>query len=247
MKKAPNSQPDTSGEALKSDLTGQSFGDLTVVNLSHTGGHGAKFWNCLCLCGSTRTARASELFSGLCRTCGTHKSRSQLSWEDQQSVNLRKFPKGLGPGSRLYRIWGNMRSRCGNPKFPKYKDYGARGIRVCDEWESFGPFMEWSVANGYDENLTIDRVDNYKGYEPGNCRWATTEVQDKNRRTPRKSFAAFGEVKTVGDWSRDPRCKVGYRALAHRALKGGVGELMLTEPVTIGRPVGGPAWKVAHG
>lgn len=215
---------------------GTQFGDLTVTKLSSVGQKGAHQWLCTCLCGTARVFSTAQLKSGLAKTCGSHKSRVQTECDEKKSRDLRQFPKGVGAGTRLYRIWGNMKSRCNNENFPKYKDYGARGIKVCPEWLRFGAFMEWSLQNGYAQDLTIDRIDNYKGYEPGNCRWATTEVQGKNRRVPRNSFTAFGETKTVGDWAKDPRCRIGYKSLAHRYLKGWSAERMLTEPVAVGRP-----------
>ena len=85
--------------------------------------------------------------------------------------------------TKLYRIWDNMKSRCNNPKHKSYGEYGGRGIRVCDEWNSFVEFMAWALQNGYQEELTIDRVDNDLGYCPENCKWSTQLEQARNRRT----------------------------------------------------------------
>ena len=75
-----------------------------------------------------------------------------------------------------------MRARCNNPNHSRYKDYGGRGIRICAEWNRFDAFREWALINGYREDLTLDRMDNDKGYEPSNCRWATYKEQRHNRR-----------------------------------------------------------------
>lgn len=240
---APN-QPAGVRRDAKADLSGQQFGDLRVSHIDHVGGHGAKFWHCVCICSGVKVARASELLGGFATTCGAHHSRAQLAWEAQQSVNLTKSPQGHGCRTRLYSIWANMRSRCENPKATKFKDYGARGIFVCDSWKTYSTFASWSLTNGYADDLTLDRIDNYSGYSPGNCRWATTEVQSKNRRIPRKSLTAFGETKTVGEWSRDSRCKIGIKTLSHRVLVGGVPELMLTVLPKPGRSRGmkRPEW-----
>jgi hypothetical protein len=84
--------------------------------------------------------------------------------------------------SRLYRAWQNMLMRCENPKVMSFNYCGRRGISVCADWHDAATFIAWAQANGYREDLTIDRINNYGNYEPRNCRWVTREVQDKNRR-----------------------------------------------------------------
>lgn len=88
--------------------------------------------------------------------------------------------------TRLYKIWDGMKERCYRPKHPHYKDYGGRGIKVCDEWigeQGFYCFKEWAMSNGYSENLTLDRIDNDGNYEPSNCRWVTVKEQMNNKRS----------------------------------------------------------------
>lgn len=99
---------------------------------------------------------------------------------------------------RLYGIWRGMKGRCQNPNRTKYSLYGARGITVCDEWQSFANFHKWAMANGYRDNLTIDRLDNDGNYCPGNCRWATTLEQNSNRSCSLKVLFA-GEVRTISE------------------------------------------------
>ena len=85
---------------------------------------------------------------------------------------------------RLYRIYHSMKARCYNKNEPRYKDYGGRGISICDEWlESFDIFADWALENGYSDNLTIDRIDVNGNYEPNNCRWITLREQTMNKRT----------------------------------------------------------------
>lgn len=83
---------------------------------------------------------------------------------------------------RLFEIWRKMHYRCRNPKHKSYKNYGGRGITVCEEWNSFVYFVLWAINNGYKDNLTLDRIDNDKNYEPSNCRWVTMKEQMNNRR-----------------------------------------------------------------
>ena len=97
---------------------------------------------------------------------------------------------------RLYMIWTNMKTRCENKNNPSYKKYGGRGIGLCDEWMTFEPFLKWAVANGYRDDLSIDRIDNNGNYEPANCRWATATEQCRNRRNT-VLFNWGGERKTL--------------------------------------------------
>ncbi|AVM69756.1 hypothetical protein C3V36_11205 [Lachnospiraceae bacterium oral taxon 500] len=122
--------------------------------------------------------------------------------------------------NRLYSIWKGMRSRCTNSKNKAYKNYGGRGITVCDEWLSYDNFYEWAMANGYDESLTIDRADNDENYEPSNCRWVPMECQLRNKR----STVRVGE-KCLSEVARD--MGVDVHCLQYRHSKG----LPLNAPV----------------
>jgi len=106
-----------------------------------------------------------------------------------------------GYGTRLYRIWYNMKARCYNPNCNNYPRYGERGIDVCCTWrDDFSAFREWAIENGYSEGLTLDRIDNDKGYSPENCRWATQKEQNRNRRDNRL-VALNGEPKPIAEWA----------------------------------------------
>jgi hypothetical protein len=103
---------------------------------------------------------------------------------------------------RIYRIWVAMRQRCGKEYRSNFSEYGGRGITVCEEWErSFVAFKAWADANGYAPNLSIDRIDNDKGYSPENCRWATAQQQVENRRAA-CAIEVDGEVRSVAEWAR---------------------------------------------
>lgn len=131
--------------------------------------------------------------------------------------------------SRIYTIWDKMKRRCCNPTDPAYKDYGGRGITVCDEWlNSFVSFREWANENGYSKDLSIDRIDVNGNYCPENCRWADAKTQCNNRRN-NHNITFNGETRTIAEWSRVtgiPQDVISYR------VKSGWGtERALTEKV----------------
>lgn len=128
---------------------------------------------------------------------------------------------------RLYEIWRGMRGRCQNPNRPKYSIYGGRGITVCDEWQSFANFHKWAMANGYREDLTIDRFDNDGDYCPENCRWATPLEQIRNRSNTLKATFA-GETHTLAEWSRI--VGLNYYLLRSRLKRGMDIETAFTTP-----------------
>ena len=107
--------------------------------------------------------------------------------------------------TRLYRIWSAMKTRCTNQKQPNWQTYGKKGICICAEWESFVVFSEWALNNGYADNLSIDRIDNNKGYSPENCRWVTSKQQCNNK-TVNHFIKYEGEKKTLMEWSE----KLGF-------------------------------------
>ena len=104
--------------------------------------------------------------------------------------------------TRLFKIWNDMCRRCNKPTHKRYSDYGGRGITVCEEWNnSFETFYHWAINNGYNNSLTIDRIDNDKGYFPNNCKWATYEEQANNKRTCHY-ITYNGETHTIKEWGK---------------------------------------------
>lgn len=146
------------------NLTGKFFGRLTVLERAGSNKQGASLWVCKCACGQEAVVRSDSLQSEHTKSCGC--------------LQIEKSTTHGQADTRLYRVWRNMLARCGNPKNLFYKDYGARGITICSEWTKFEPFYSWAMANGYTDELTIDRLNNDKGYSPRNCRWATMQEQN---------------------------------------------------------------------
>lgn len=130
--------------------------------------------------------------------------------------------------SKLFGIWHGMCQRCNNPNNNSYKDYGERGIKVCDEWLDSKSFFEWAKANGYEEGLTIDRIDVDGNYEPKNCRWVDWSIQANNTR--RNHYLTInGETKTVAQWAKQNN--IPYHHVFRRTEMGWSIEDAVTKPI----------------
>ena len=193
------------------DLTGLRFGRLTVVGLEETNTR-KTYWLCRCDCGNFKKARSDSLQAGKIQSCGCLK-------KEQDAVNLSVGHKHLMSHTGIYDIWQGMKRRCYDIHNPRYHNYGGRGIFICDDWKNdFSAFYEWSVNNGYQENLTIDRIDNNKGYSPDNCRWADAKTQSRNRSSNVK-ITIGNATKTLTEW-----CEIfqlDYRTIHARYSRNG--------------------------
>lgn len=186
------------------DLSGRKFEKLKVIKRVENSKGGATRWLCECECGKEKIAYASDLKSGHTKSCGCHKIKCLLN-----SVNFHGKRH-----TRLYTTWSNMKQRCYNQNSERYKDYGGRGITVCEEWiHDFMSFYIWAIQNGYAENFTLDRKDNDKGYSPDNCRWATYKEQANNKRN-NVLITYKGEIKTLSQWADE--LKMEYDTLYAR-------------------------------
>jgi len=136
-------------------------------------------------------------------------------------------------GTRLYHIWDNMKRRCNNPENPGFYLYGERGITLCSEWIEFQPFYNWAIVNGYKDDLQLDRRNNDKGYSPDNCRWVTSKVNNRNKRTNR-IITYNGESKLLKEWSE--YLGINYSTLRKRlrTSDGNIGK-SFTEPIDRGK------------
>lgn len=139
----------------------------------------------------------------------------------------------LGSASRLYQIWAGIKTRCYNPKSQNYRNYGARGIKMCDEWQSYPKFEAWALSNGYNPNASkkaqsIERIDVNGIYSPGNCTWANAKQQMNNTR--RNTFITYsGRTQTLKQWAEE--FGISYSTFMSRYLRGWSMERIKSSPV----------------
>jgi len=201
------------------DITGQKFNRLTAIrrvgyNQSHE-----SMWECKCDCGNGVTVRLKSLVKGRTKSCGCYQ---------REEVSDRMKTHGLSD-CRLHEIWTHMRRRCREPNHHAYDQYGARGIKVCEEWNiNFQSFYDWAMTNGYSDDLTLDRKDNDGNYEPGNCRWATM-IEQQNNKSTNVALTINGIPKTIAEWSRETG--IGYSTIRERRRRGKKSGVDLIKPV----------------
>lgn len=174
-------------------------------------------YECVCICGNTSLVIARNLTKSVSTRC----VRCNVS-----DVSARNETHGASQ-TVLYQRWKAMRRRCDQKNAPAYRFYGGRGIKVCDAWQTFPPFQEWALDSGFDETLTLDRINVDGDYEPGNCRWVTQDVQTRNQRSNR-IVVAFNESKCIEEWARDSRSSVSGHQIAWRLNRGWPPELAIT-------------------
>lgn len=147
---------------------------------------------------------------------------------DRNGEKNPNYKHGL-KNTRLFSIWCNMKSRCGNPNTTNYNRYGGRGITVCDEWKNdFQAFYDWSISHGYADDLTIDRIDNDEGYSPDNCRWVTCKRQSINR-CNNHIVTINGVSRCLVEWCND--YGISYKTVRDRLKRGWTYEDALSKSV----------------
>ena len=180
------------------DITGQRFGNLTVVAFDGMNKRREATWKCICTCGNEAVVTGHKLRSGWTKSCGCL----------QEQLRKSGIHKTHGmTNSKLYVIWQNMKHRCNDPNNNMFQNYGGRGIMVWKEWMSgFEPFLKWANETGYRDGLSIERIDVNGDYTPDNCKWITKEKQYLNR-TDSHRITAFGKTQTIKEWADESGLK----------------------------------------
>lgn len=200
------------------DLTGQRFGRLTVIERAPSRTTGSKpvtMWRCRCDCGKITTVSSGSLERKTTVSCGCKKRKHGFSHKE-----------------RLYETWKNMRRRCSDPTNKRWEQYGGKGIKVCAEWSDYAAFRAWAMANGYADNLTIDRIDVNGDYCPENCRWATAKEQ-MNNMTKNRHLTYDGKTMTMAQWAN--ALGVTYSTVLHRVQRGWSVERIVSQPARVRR------------
>lgn len=196
------------------DITGQRFGRLTVLRRVEGKSKGHTSWLCVCDCGNKVVAYGENIRYGRTQSCGgLHKEVIKKCNSTHGETN-----------TRLFHIWSNMKARCSNKNLGSWKNYGGRGISVCSDWMRFEAFRDWALLNGYDENLTIDRIDVNGNYEPKNCRWTTMKEQARNKRNN-----VVYKGKCLSEWAEE--MGIGLKTLSRRLRSGWSIEKTIFTPV----------------
>lgn len=200
------------------DKSGRKYGRITVVSFSHMDGKRA-YWNCLCAClpnGKPWLVRGDRLVDGHETSCGC------LVRETNSTHGME--------GTRVYEIWRSMRKRCHTVTAPNYDLYGGRGIKVCDSWRASFEAFYADMGDPTSDKHTLDRRDTNGDYTPDNCRWATNEEQQNNRRN--NTFLEHdGQKMTVAQWGR--KLGVDRGVILQRLARGWSVHDTLTKPLQI--------------
>ena len=155
----------------KIDMIGKKFGRLTVLSETKKKSGHNKIWLCKCDCGKLVEVQGDSLRSGHTKSCGCLQKEIVTIHGDNRRGKI----------SRLYEIWRSMKSRCLNPKHKAYKYYGGKGIKIYNEWKNdYVAFKSWALTNRYQDDLTIDRINNDGNYCPENCRWIPKSENSRN-------------------------------------------------------------------
>ena len=190
---------------------GKKYNHWTILKKVESNKYGQPKWLCMCDCGNLKKLYLPRIKNGYSKSCGCYRTEFLAKKNSKHGMS----------NSRIYKIWNGMKRRCYTKTNTMYKHYGNRGIKLCDEWldkeNGFINFYNWAIKNGYQDNLSIDRIDVNGNYEPYNCRWVTQKVQSNNTR--RNVYITYnGETHTLKEWS--DLLKLNYKMVFNRYQKG---------------------------
>lgn len=189
---------------MAQDFIGETFGRWEII-ASTVYANNRSTALARCSCGTEREVNIYNVRKGKSTSCGCYR-------REQQTTHG-------GSSSRLYGIWRHMRGRCHNPEDAGFKTYGARGIAVCDEWRcSFEGFQAWSLANGYADNLEIDRRNNNGNYEPSNCRWVDGLTNRQNTRQAKLTPSKLALILVLAEAGKSQRWIGGKVGVNHNTV-----------------------------
>lgn len=187
------------------DLTGKRFNHLVVIERANNSPRGSTMWRCVCDCGNEKLVRRDNLVYGAVKSCGCLTHRPAYNRTHNKSK------------SKLYRKWVSMKRRCYDITSAGYKNYGGRGIEVCDEWkESFESFYDWAMKTRQDDTLTLERVDVNGNYCPENCTWIT-KAEQSNNRTSCIMITYNGKTQNLMQWCKE--LNLDYKRTYNRMFK----------------------------
>lgn len=208
--------------SAKINLIGQKFGMLIVIAETDKRSSDSICWLCRCDCGNEVIVSGDSLRSGLTKSCGCLRKAKAKE----------RFTKHGKTKARTYYIWANMKDRCLNPNNDQYKDYGGRGIIICDRWLKFENFL--ADMGECPKSLSIERTDNDLGYYKENCIWATQKQQTRNRRS--NLLIEFnGKTQCLAAWAEE--LGIGRQTLSNRLKRGWSIEKALITPVRKGKEI----------
>ncbi len=207
------------------NLTGMRFGRLVAVGRANNRGT-VTCWDCVCDCGRRKTVRAQSLREGTTKSCGCYLSEA----------SAQRGRKHGRSGHALYRKWYGMRDRCENPNNPSFKNYGGRGVVICGPWHKFENFFA-DMEPTWRPGMTIERIDNDKGYSPENCEWIPRQDQSKNRRNVIVLDSPWGRM-TLAETARAAGISIG--ALTNRVKSGWPQERLFMPARKLTRREAGP-------
>lgn len=201
---------------------GNVYNKLKIINLFKV--NYKLYATCECECGKiVDKICVRSLLTGNTKSCGCYNKELTIQRNLKHGQKTRNKK-----ADRLYSIWADMRRRCSNVNRKDAQNYALKNIKVCEEWNNYELFMNWALQNGYNDELTLERIDNSKGYNPDNCKWIPKSEQSKNR-TSNHYITYNGKTQTLTDWSKEigiPRTTLDSRLKRHWSI-----EDALTKPL----------------